>query len=152
MKDYIDYDEEQFFYMDKKSGNISTGATDAVGSVLGSIIYGIIRFLTRADLVSSCLVALVIYLLTYKNEWVWYSYAIGAVLIIGVSFVLQHKFVVFRILYSVLACVAIAILATIIIGYDSTMRMYQIFGISFFIASIWALLSWKFNKKATTNK
>ncbi len=144
MRDYIDYDEEQFYYTDKNSEKAYTGGVDAVGDLGADIVEGILRFIFRADWVSSALLSLVCYLLTYKHNWGWYVYVTGVVLIFAVSMLLQHAMIVFKILYSMFSCGSIAVLATIIIGYDTTTEMYKILGIAFVIAIIWNVISWIF--------
>lgn len=144
MSDYRDYDEEQFYYMNKKPEKKYTGAANEVGDLVAEIVEGVFKFLFRADWVSSAMLSLIAYLLTFKNAWAWYVYAIGAVAIFSVSMILQHANIVFRIIYSIFSCGATAILAMTIIGYETANQKYRILGTAFIIAVIWNLISWKF--------
>ncbi len=144
MANYYDYEEEFYYDNDNKPKETDTRAAAAVGELLGDLLLLFFKFLVRIDLVSSALMALTGYVLTYKRAWPWYVYVIGAISIIGVSWLLQNIHIVFRIIYSVLACGAIATLVTIFKGYETAAEMYKIFAISFGISAIWALWSWKF--------
>lgn len=101
---YSDYEES--FYYDKPS-SVSTGvAGEAVGLGLGlgvgliSTIMSVLLFLiARIDILSSSLLGLLFFLLTYKYEWNMPVYITGIIAIFAVSMMLQHFIKVFRIIY-----------------------------------------------------
>ena len=70
---------------------------EAVGLGLGlgaglvaTILSGLLFLIARFDILCSSLLALLIYLLTYKYEWNTPIYIIGAIVIFAVSMLLQH--------------------------------------------------------------
>lgn len=111
---YIDYEES--FYYDKPSSMSSGVSSEAVGLGLGlgvglisTIISGLLFLIARIDILSSSLLGLLFYLLTYRFEWNEPVYIIGVIAIVLVSMMLQHLFTVFRILYGIFNCVAVSL-------------------------------------------
>ena len=101
---YDDYEES--FYYDKPSSAGSDVSGEAVGLGLGlgvglisTIISGLLFLIARIDILSSSLLGLLFYVLTYRFEWNEPVYIIGVIAIVSVSMMLQHIFKVFRILY-----------------------------------------------------
>ena len=145
---YNDYEES--FYYDKPS-SINAGVSgEAVGLGLGlgvglisTIISGLLFLIARIDILSSLLLGLVFYLLTYRYEWNKPVYIIGVILIVLVSMMLQHIFKVFRILYGIFACVAISLLVSAFIGYSTDAYMYKTMAICFGVTAVWTTISWK---------
>lgn len=145
---YNEYEES--FYYEKPS----SAGTDAAGEALGlgigmgigavSIILTAILFLiTRFDILSSSLMALLFYILTYKNEWNNWVYIIGVILIIAASMLLQHIFKLFRFLYGLFTCVVVSVIGTVFIGYDCEKRMYTIMAVCFGVTALLGFISWK---------
>ena len=106
---YDDYEES--FYYDKPSSAGSDVSGEAVGLGLGlgaglvaTILSGLLFLIARFDILCSSLLALLIYLLTYKYEWNTPIYIIGAIVIFAVSMLLQHFLKGFRIIYGIFAC------------------------------------------------
>ena len=92
---YSDYEES--FYYNKPSSAGSDVSGEAVGLGLGlgaglvaTILSGLLFLIARFDILCSSLLALLIYLLTYKYEWNTPIYIIGAIVIFAVSMLLQH--------------------------------------------------------------
>lgn len=130
------------------NGEIS-GEAAAAGLGLGIgllslLLSGILFLITRFDIVCSSVLALLVYLLTYKNGWDTKVYIIGALVIIAVSMLLQHFVKVFRILYGIFGCVIASLLGPILIGYDSSAKMYMLMAVSFGVTALWGFLSWKY--------
>ena len=143
-------DYEESFYYEKPSSVGSDVSGEAVGLGLGmgvglvaTIMSGILFLIGRMDILSSALLALICYLLTYTFEWHALVYIMGAVVIVGVSILLQRYLKVFRIIYGLFTCVAVAFLVLMFKGYDSEKEMYTIFAISFSVTAVWEFISWK---------
>ena len=141
---------EESFYYEKPSSVGSDVSGEAVGLGLGlgvglvaTIMSGILFLIGRMDILSSALLALICYLLTYTFEWHALVYIIGAIVIIGVSVLLQRYLKVFRIIYALFTCVAISFLVLMFKGYDSEKEMYANFAISFIVTAVWEFISWK---------
>lgn len=141
---------EESFYYEKPSSVGSDVSGEAVGLGLGlgvgvvaTIMSGILFLIGRMDILSSALLALICYLLTYTFEWHALVYIIGAIAIIGVSVLLQRYLKIFRIIYAIFTCVAISFLVLMFKGYDSEKEMYMIFTISFIVTAVWEFISWK---------
>jgi cobalamin biosynthesis protein CobD/CbiB len=145
---YNDYEES--FYYDKPS-SISSGISgEAVGPGLGlgvglisTIISGLLFLIARIDILSSSLLGLLFYLLTYRFEWNKPVYFIGVILTILVSMMLQHIFKVFRILYGIFTCVAVSLFASALIGRSTDANMYKTMVICFVVTAVWTAISWK---------
>jgi hypothetical protein len=124
---------EESFYYDKPSSTGTNVSGEAVGMGLGlgagivtGLLSGIMLLLTRLDILSSGILGLLFYMLTYKNGWPAVVYIFAVVAIIAASVILQHRFIVVRIIYGVFMCVVASLLGPAIIGYDSEVRMYTI--------------------------
>lgn len=92
---YSDY-EESFYY--NKPSSVSAGvAGEAVGLGLGlgvglisTILSGLLFLIARIDILSSSVLGLLFFLLTYRYEWSMPVYIIGILAIFTVSMMLQH--------------------------------------------------------------
>ena len=90
---YSDY-EESFYY--NKPSSVSAGVTgEAVGLGLGlgvglisTILSGLLFLIARIDILSSSLLGLLFYLITYRFEWNKPVYIIGVIAIVSVSMML----------------------------------------------------------------
>ncbi len=129
----------------------TTPLSDSCGGVAGAalglgsgLIIGIIGILIRRfDVLSSSLVGLLVFLLSRQHGNIKELNIKFFVAAFVISLILQHLWIGFRILYGLFACATIAILATLIIGYDSSIEMYKLLVISFFIMAIIGFGSWK---------
>ena len=145
---YSDYEES--FYYDKPS-SVSSGITgEAVGLGLGlgiglisTIMSGLLFLIARIDVLSSSLLGLLFFLLTYRCEWNMSVYIIGIIGIFAVSMMLQHFIKVFRIIYGLFTCVVISLLTSAFIGSSSEVNMYRAMAICFCVTAIWTIISWK---------
>ena len=75
--------------------------------------------IARIDILSSSLLSLLFFLLTYSYEWSMSVYIIGILAIFTVSMMLQHFIKVFRIIYGLFSSVAVSLLASAFIGCSS---------------------------------
>ena len=140
---------EESFYYDKPSSTGTNVSGEAVGMGLGlgagivtGLLSGIMFLLTRLDILSSGILGLLFYMVTYKNGWPAVVYIFAIVSIIAVSVILQHRFIVVRIFYGVFMCVVASLLGPAIIGYDSEVRMYTIMAICCGVTAIMEFISW----------
>ena len=145
---YNDYEES--FYYDKSSSISSDVSGEAIGLGLGlgvglisTIISGLLFLIARIDILSSSLLGLLFYLLTYRFEWNEPVYIIGVIAIVSVSMMLQHIFKVFRILYGIFTCVAVSLFVSVFIGYSTASNMYKTMAICFVVTAVWTTISWK---------
>ena len=123
---------------------------EAVGLGLGigvglisTVISGLLFLIARIDILSSSLLGLLFYLLTYRFEWNEPVYIIGVIAIVSVSMMLQHIFKVFRILYGIFTCVAVSLFVSVFIGYSTDANMYKTMAICFVVTAVWTTISWK---------
>ena len=145
---YSDY-EESFYY--NKPSSVSAGvAGEAVGLGLGlgvglisTILSGLLFLIGRIDILSSSLLGLLFFLLTYSYEWSMSVYIIGILAIFAISMMLQHFIKVFRIIYGLFTSVAVSLLASAFIGCSSEVNMYKAMAISFSVTAVWTIISWK---------
>ena len=96
---YDDYYYEEQRQAQAKSdaalaGTFAAGICGGIGIVFSVIMFLISRF----DILSSALMALAGYILTYKQGGNNAVYIIGAIIIFGLSLILQHTFFAARIL------------------------------------------------------
>ena len=141
--------EESFYYDKSRSvGTEVSGEAAAMGiglgvGVLGTILSILAFIISRIDLLSSLLLGLLFYMLTYTYEWPKSVYIITVAVIVVGSMLLQHFLIVFRIIYTLFTCVIASILGPILIGYDSDAKMYIIMAVCFGVTALWGFLSWK---------
>lgn len=145
---YSDYEES--FYYDKPSSVSSGVVGEAVGLGLGlgvglisTIMSGLLFLIARIDILSSSLLGLLFFLLTYKYEWNMPVYITGIIAIFAVSMMLQHFIKIFRIIYGLFTCVAISLLVSTFIGCSSEANMYKGMAICFSVTAVWTIISWK---------
>ena len=93
--------------------------------LISTIISGLLFLIARIDILSSSLLGLLFYLLTYRYEWNKPAYIIGVIAIVLVSMMLQFFFKVFRILYGIFTCVAVSLFVSAFIGYSTDAYMYK---------------------------
>lgn len=126
----LDEYEESFYYDKPKSQgpDLAGPVGEGAGSILGAIIAVLLIIVTRINWLSSSILGLLFYLLTYKNGWDKWVYIISVIAIIAGSMILQHFLKVFRIIYGLFTCVVASLLGPILIGYDSELKMYGIIG------------------------
>ena len=145
---YSDY-EESFYY--NKPSSVSAGvAGEAVGLGLGlgvglisTILSGLLFLIARIDILSSSLLSLLFFLLTYRYEWSMSVYIIGILAIFAISMILQHFIKVFRIIYGLFTSVAVSLLGSAFIGCSSEANMYKGMAICFMVTAVWTIISWK---------
>ena len=145
---YNDYEES--FYYDKLSSISSDVSGEAIGLGLGlgvglisTIISGLLFLIARIDILSSSLLGLLFFLLTYRYEWSMPVYIIGILTIFAVSMMLQHFIKVFRIIYGLFTSVAVSLLVSAFIGCSSEANMYMGMAICFMVTAVWTIISWK---------
>lgn len=143
-------DNEESFYYDKPSSVSSGVAGEAVGLGLGlgvglisTILSGLLFLIARIDILSSSLLGLLFFLLSYRYEWSMPVYIIGILTIFAVSMMLQHFIKVFRIIYGLFTSVAVSLLVSAFIGCSSEANMYKGMAICFMVTAVWTIISWK---------
>ncbi len=141
---YDEY-EESFFYDKPESVNteLATASFALAGGIVGTAISVLVFIISRYDVLSSGLLSLLIYLLTYKNGWPLAVYIIGAISVFLVSMILQHMFRIVRVIYGIFVCVVISILGPMLLGYESNDELYRIMIKCFVVSCIWGCISWK---------
>lgn len=138
--DYDDYYYEQSEPLSDSCGGI---AELMVGLVVGGILGAALLLIKRFDVLSSCLLGLLLCAFSYQNGNSGKINLIVFGVTILISLLLQHLWVGFKILYGIFACGAVAILANTIIGYETSTEMYRNLIISFIVTGVWGLFSWK---------
>lgn len=98
--------------------------------------------ISRFDILSSALMVLAGYILTYKQEWNNAVYIFGAIIIFGISMILQHTFLVARIIYTVFVCVIVALLDGCWKTYDTESQRNMVMLICFGVTALLGIISW----------
>ncbi len=136
---YDDYYYEKPTSLSDDSG-VVLGA--AVGLGVGAIflVGSVVLFLiTRFDILSSALLSLFLFLLTYQFGWATWIYIAGAAVIFGGAMLLQHLFKVARVLFVLFTCFWVAIIGGMWKEYDTQAMKYMVMAIC---AGVTALLGW----------
>ena len=95
--DYYYYEEQRKAQAKSDAALAGTFGT-AIGGILGVGISCIFFLVRRFDILSSGLVSLLFYMLTYTQGWNKVIYIVGALAIFIVSMILQYVFVVAKII------------------------------------------------------
>lgn len=139
--DYYYYEEQRKAQAKSDAALAGTFATVICGGI--GIVFSVIMFLiSRFDILSSGLMALAGYILTYKQEWNTAVYIIGAIIIFGISMILQHTFLVARIIYTVFVCVMVALLGGCWKTYDTESQRNMVMLICFGVTALLGIISW----------
>jgi len=139
--DYYYYEEQRKAQAKSDAALAGTFATGICGGI--GIVFSVIMFLiNRFDILSSALMALAGYILTYKQEWNNAVYIIGAIIIFGISMILQHTFLVARIIYTVFVCVIVALLGGCWKTYDTESQRNMVMLICFGVTALLGIISW----------
>ena len=120
------------------AATFATGICGGIGIVLSAIMFLISRF----DILSSALMALAGYILTYKQGWNNAVYIIGAIIIFGISLILQHTFFAARIIYTLFVCVIVALLGGCWKTYDTESQRNMVMLICFGVTALLGIISW----------
>lgn len=139
--DYYYYEEQRKAQAKSDAALAGTFATVIFGGI--GIVFSVVMFLiSRFDILSSALMSLVGYALTYKQGWSNVVYIIGAIIIFGISMILQHTFFVARIIYTVFVCVIVALLGGCWKTYDTESQRNMVMLICFGITALLGIISW----------
>ncbi len=139
--DYYYYEEQRKAQAKSDAALAGTFAAGICGGI--GIVFSVIMFLiSRFDILSSALMALAGYILTYKQGWNNAVYIIGAIVIFGVSMILQHSFFVARIIYTVFVCVIVAVLGGCWKTYDTEAQRNMVMLICFGVTALLGIISW----------
>ena len=139
--DYYYYEEQRKAQAKSDAALAGTFATVIFGGI--GIVFSVVMFLiSRFDILSSALMALVGYALTYKQGWSNAAYIIGAIIIFGISMILQHTFLVARIIYTVFVCVIVALLGGCWKTYDTESQRNIVMLICFGVTAVLGIISW----------
>ena len=141
------HDDDYYYEERQKSrGKSERMLIGSIASILGGIIGGVIAVLfflvSRFDILSSGIAALVFYICTYHQKWNGRIYIVAIIGIFSVSMLLQYRYKLCRILYLLLTCGCFAVLGTVIIGYDTEVGMYLVMGGCFLATVFLGVVSW----------
>lgn len=139
---YDNYDEYKSVNCEVAGEAVGLGLGLGIGLVT-TILTGVLYLIGRFDLLSSSLLGLLFYILTYKQGWDKPVYIVGAIAIIAVSMALQHFVKIFRVIYVLFTSVVASIMGPVFIGYDSPTKMYLTMAICFGVSAIWGFISWR---------
>ena len=139
--DYYYYEEQRKAQAKSDAALAGTFATGICGGI--GIVFSVIMFLiSRFDILSSALMALAGYILTYKQGWNNAVYIISAIIIFGISMILQHTFLVARIIYTVFVCVIVALLGGCWKTYDRESQRNMVMLICCGVTALLGIISW----------
>ena len=139
--DYYYYEEQRKAQAKSDAALAATFATVICGGI-GIVLSAIMFLISRFDILSSALMALVGYILTYKQGWNNAVYIIGAIIIFGISLILQHTFFAARIIYTLFVCVIVALLGGCWKTYDTESQRNMVMLICFGVTALLGIISW----------
>lgn len=139
--DYYYYEEQRKAQAKSDAALAGTFVTVIFGGI-GIVFSAILFLISRFDILSSALMALAGYILTYKQEWNNAVYIIGAIIIFYISMILQHTFVIARIVYTIFVCVIVALLGGCWKTYDSESQRNMVMLICFGVTALLGIISW----------
>ena len=126
--DYYYYEEQRKAQAKSDAALAATFATGICGGI-GIVLSAIMFLISRFDILSSALMALAGYILTYKQGWNNAVYIIGAIIIFGISLILQHTFFAARII----GCWK---------TYDTESQRNMVMLICFGVTALLGIISW----------
>ena len=139
--DYKYYEEQRKAQAKSDAALAATFATGICGGI-GIVLSAIMFLISRFDILSSALMALAGYILTYKQGWNNAVYIIGAIIIFGISLILQHTFFAARIIYTLFVCVIVALLGGCWKTYDTESQRNMVMLICFGVTALLGIISW----------
>ena len=139
--DYYYYEEQRKAQAKSDAALAATFATGICGGI-GIVLSAIMFLISRFDILSSALMALAVYILTYKQGWNNAVYIIGAIIIFGISLILQHTFFAARIIYTLFVCVIVALLGGCWKTYDTESQRNMVMLICFGVTALLGIISW----------
>lgn len=139
--DYYYYEEQRKAQAKSDAALAATFATGICGGI-GIVLSAIMFLISRFDRLSSALMALAGYILTYKQGWNNAVYIIGAIIIFGISLILQHTFFAARIIYTLFVCVIVALLGGCWKTYDTESQRNMVMLICFGVTALLGIISW----------
>ena len=139
--DYYYYEEQRKAQAKSDAALAATFATGICGGI-GIVLSAIMFLISRIDILSSALMALAGYILTYKQGWNNAVYIIGAIIIFGISLILQHTFFAARIIYTLFVCVIVALLGGCWKTYDTESQRNMVMLICFGVTALLGIISW----------
>ena len=141
--------EDEYYYEARKKENAKLDAELAgtfatvIGGLIGAVLSCLIFLLRRFDVLSSGLASLLFYMLTYTREWHVAVYITVAFVIFIASMILQHAFLVGRIIFTIFVSIAVAIIGAGWKAYDTEIQRNTVMVICFTVTVILGLISWK---------
>lgn len=139
--DYYYYEEQRKAQAKSDAALAATFATGICGGI-GIVLSAIMFLISRFDILSSALMALAGYILIYKQGWNNAVYIIGAIIIFGISLILQHTFFAARIIYTLFVCVIVALLGGCWKTYDTESQRNMVMLICFGVTALLGIISW----------
>ena len=139
--DYYYYEEQRKAQAKSDAALAATFATGICGGI-GIVLSAIMFLISRFDILSSALMALAGYILTYKQGWNNAVYIIGAIIIFGILLILQHTFFAARIIYTLFVCVIVALLGGCWKTYDTESQRNMVMLICFGVTALLGIISW----------
>ena len=139
--DYYYYEEQRKAQAKSDAALAATFATGICGGI-GIVLSANMFLISRFDILSSALMALAGYILTYKQGWNNAVYIIGAIIIFGISLILQHTFFAARIIYTLFVCVIVALLGGCWKTYDTESQRNMVMLICFGVTALLGIISW----------
>lgn len=142
------YDDELYYYEEERKRNAKSETAlagtfgTAIGGILGIVISCILFLINCFDVLSSGLASLLCYIFTYKQGWDKKIYIAMSIVVFLISIILQHSFVIARIIYTIFVCVVVALLGACWKTYDTVAQRYTIMAICFAITAFLGFVSW----------
>ena len=128
--DYYYYEEQRKAQAKSDAALAATFATGICGGI-GIVLSAIMFLISRFDILSSALMALAGYILTYKQGWNNAVYIIGAIIIFAA-----------RIIYTLFVCVIVALLGGCWKTYDTESQRNMVMLICFGVTALLGIISW----------
>lgn len=139
--DYLAYEEDSFFWNDKKSDS-TTGVAGLIALPITLLIHLVFFLIRRFDVTNGLLVSGIFQLLNLDKEW---DPRLRLLLFIGMvilSVVVQRVSKIASLLFALFSCACVAILGGIWQHYDSQATQYMVMGICFAVTALLNFASW----------
>ena len=139
--DFLTYEEDSFYWNDKKSDGTSAAA-ELIALPIMLLIHLIFFLIRRFEVTNGLLVSGIFQLLNLDKEW---DSKLRLLLFIGMvvlSVVIQRVSKIASLLFALFSCTCVTILGGIWKHYDSQTTQYLVMGICFAVTALLNFASW----------
>ena len=139
--DYLAYEEDSFFWNDKKTDS-TTGVVWLISLPVMLLIHLLFFLIRKVDVTNGLLVSGIFQLVTLEKDW---DPRLRLLLFVGMvvlSVVIQRVSKIASVLFALFSSACVAILGGIWKHYDSQATQYVVMGICFAVTALLNFTSW----------